>query len=381
MKIAMIGHKRIPSREGGVEVVVEALSVGLAARGHSVTVYNRSGHHIAGEAFDQPKGRHWHQGVRICEVPVIDRRGLSALTGSLFATLRALFGRYDCIHYHAEGPCAMLWLPHLFRIGTVATIHGLDWQRSKWNRFASWYLRQGEKMAAKYADQIIVLSENTRRYFKETYDRETVLIPNGVNPLPKRAAHAITEHWGLKKDDYLLYLGRIVPEKGLHYLIDAFQKVRTEKKLVIAGSPSDTATYYNQIQAAAKEDERVLFTGFVQGQLLEELYSNAYLYCLPSDLEGMPLSLLEAISYGNCCLTSDIAECAGLVGDHGYCFSKGNAESLRETLQMLCDQPELVQHCRNTADESIRSLYSWDDVVEKTLSLYRTVINDGVPIL
>lgn len=375
----MIGHKRIPSREGGVEVVVEALAVRMAAQGHSVTVYNRSGHHIAGKEFDRPKGQHWYQGVRICEVPAIDRKGLSALTGSLFATICALFGGYDCIHYHAEGPSAMLWLPHLFGIRTVATIHGLDWKRSKWNRFASWYLKQGEKVAAKYADEVIVLSKDTRRYFQKTYGRETVLIPNGVDLLPRKAAHFITERWGLQKDGYILYLGRIVPEKGLQYLIKAFQKVNTEKKLVIAGSPSDTAAYYAQIQADAQKDTRVLFTGFVQGDLLEELYSNAYLYCLPSDVEGMPISLLEAMSYGNCCLTSDIAECTDIVGECGYYFAKGDAESLREVLQMLCDQLELVQRCKDAASARISSLYSWDDVTEKTLALYRTEKKEEVP--
>lgn len=362
-----------------MEIVVEALSVRMAARGHRVTVYNRRGHHVGGKEFDRPERQHRYQGVHVCEVPVIDRRGLAALTGSVFATICALFGRYDCIHYHAEGPSAMLWLPHLFGIPTVATIHGLDWQRSKWSGFASWYLRQGEKIAAKYADQIIVLNENTRRYFKETYGRETVLIPNGVEHVPRKDAHFITERWGLKKDNYLLYLGRIVPEKGVQYLIEAFGKVHTEKKLVIAGSPSDTAAYYARLQAAAENDGRIIFTGFVQGTLLEELYSNAYLFCLPSDLEGMPISLLEAMSYGNCCLTSDIPECTDVVGTYGYCFSKGDSQSLRESLQRLCDRPELVQRCKDTVGEHICSLYSWDDVTEKTLSLYQMVQKSEVP--
>lgn len=378
LKIAMIGHKRIPSREGGIEVVVEALAVRMAAQGHSVTAYNRSGHHIAGQAFDAPRGAHWYRGVRIREAPAIDRKGLSALTGTLSATLCALFGHYDCIHYHAEGPCAMLWLPHLLGIRTVATIHGLDWQRSKWGGFASWYLRQGERIAARYADEVIVLSESARRYFWETYGRKTVLIPNGVEPLPRRQAQQITQRWELQKDDYILYLGRIVPEKGVQYLVEAFRRVRTEKKLVIAGSPSDTAAYYQQIQQAAREDGRVLLTGFVQGRTLEELYSNAYLYCLPSDLEGMPVSLLEAMSYGSCCLTSDIPECTGVAGECGYRFAKGDAESLREVLQTLCDRPELVRRGRAAALDRVRALDSWDDVTEKTLALYQTAKESAV---
>lgn len=372
MKIAMIGHKRVPSREGGIEVVVEALSVRMAARGHQVTVYNRKRRRIGGKRLKRAnRKKREYQGVRIREVPVIHCKGLSAFTGSLFATLAALFGHYDCIHYHAEGPAAMLWLPHLFGIRTVVTIHGLDWQRSKWGSFASWFLKLGEKTAAAYADKIIVLSEGARRYFKETYQRETVLIPNGVERPVMQAAKLITERWNLEKDGYLLFLARIVPEKGLNYLIQAFQKVRTEKKLVIAGSPSDTKEFYCRMQELAKGDERILFTGFVEGEVLQELYSNCYLYCLPSELEGMPISLLEAMSYGNCCLTSDIEECADVVGSYGYLFRNRDVADLQNMLQRLCDQPELVERCCAGVSEYICSAYSWDESVEKTLALYQ----------
>ena len=175
----------------------------------------------------------------------------------------------------------------------------------------------------------------------------------------------------LDKNNYILFLGRIVPEKGLRYLVEAFKKVKTEKKLVIAGGVSDTDSFMEELKESALEDERILFTGFVQGQMLEELYSNAYCYVLPSDVEGMPLSLLEAMSYGNCCLTSDINECAEVVEDKAVLFEKGNVNDLQNKLQMLCDDEQLVAALKETAADYICNKYNWNSVVEKTLQAYK----------
>lgn len=374
LNIAMIGHKRIPSREGGVEIVVEELSKRIVERGHKVTVYNRKGHHISGKEYDNLSNKiklKEYKGIQIITVPTIERKGLAAASSSFFATIKALFGNYDCIHYHAEGPCVMLFIPRLFGIRTVATIHGLDWARSKWGGFATWYLKLGEKIAAKYADEIIVLSKNVQQYFKDKYNRETVYIPNGITKPEIQIDELIKKKWNLKKDSYLLFLGRIVPEKGLQYLIEAFKQVKTDKKLVIAGGASDTDEFMNTLKIAAKNDERILFTGFVEGQELEELYSNAYIYILPSDLEGMPISLLEAMSYGNCCLVSDIPECTEVTQDKAVSFKKGNIKDLKDKIQEMCLDREKVYKYKKEASEFICSKYNWDDVVEKTLLLYR----------
>lgn len=196
----------------------------------------------------------------------------------------------------------------------VVTIHGIDWQREKWkNGFGSKFIRQGERNAVKYADEIIVLSKGVQDYFQETYGRKTHFIPNGVNRPAIKNAEIITEKYGLTKDSYFLFLGRLVPEKGIRYLVEAFKQIKTDKKLVIAGGSSDTDEFACKLKELSKSDSRIIFTGFVQGEILDELYSNAYVYTLPSDLEGMPLSLLEAMSYGNCCLVSDIPECTEVV--------------------------------------------------------------------
>lgn len=366
MKIAMIGHKRIPSREGGVEIVVEELSTRLEKKGHTVDVYNRRGKNVLDKNVKVEKMKNY-KGVNIKEIFTFQNKSLNAIVYTILATIRALFGHYDVIHYHAEGPCSMIWLPHLFKIRTVATIHGLDWQRSKWGGFATKYLKFGEKMAAKYADEIIVLSSGVQKYFKETYNRDTNFIPNGVNKPVLKAPKEITEKWGLEKNSYILYLARIVPEKGLHYLLDAFKEIETDKKLVIAGGASHTNEYLEEIKRKASEDDRVIMTGFVQGDVLDELYSNCYLYCLPSDLEGMPISLMEAMSYGCNVLTSDIEECLQVSGEYGDKFERGNIAELKKSLSRALEEN---RNDKINISNYILKKYNWNDVVEHIEKLY-----------
>lgn len=370
LKIAMLGHKRIPSREGGIEIVVEELCTRMAELGHDVTCYNRKGHHVSGKDFDNEVSD-TYKGIKIKNVFTIDKRGIAAMTASVTGAIAAAFGKFDVVHFHAEGPCAMLWLPKLFRKRCIATIHGLDHQRAKWGKLASTYIMLGEKCAVKFADEIIVLSEGVQKYFMDTYGRKTQFIPNGVNRPVLRKADIIKEKFGLEKDSYLLFLGRLVPEKGIRYLIEAFKQVQTDKKLVIAGGSSDTEEFAEELKQLAEEDNRILLTGFVQGAELDELYSNAYVYTLPSDLEGMPLSLLEAMSYGNCCLVSDIEECASVVEDKAMIFKKSDVKDLKEKLQEACEDSEMVAGYKKEAADFICEKYSWDDIVKRTLMLYK----------
>lgn len=368
MKIAMLGHKRIPSREGGVEIVVEELSTRLVQKGHTVDVYNRKGNNVSDKNIKTKKIKEY-KGVNIKTVFTINKKGLDALIYSFLASIRVLFGKYDCIHYHAEGSCAMLWIPHLFKKRTVVTIHGLDWQRSKWGGFATKYIKFGEKMAAKYADEIIVLSKGVQEYFKKTYNRETNFIENGVNKPIIKEPDIIKEKYNLKKDDYILYLARIVPEKRLDLLIDAFKKINTSKKLVIAGGASHTNDFYNEIKQKASEDSRIIMTGFVQGEELQELFSNTYLYCLPSDVEGMPISLLEAMSYGKNCLVSNIEENTQVTGKYATTFKKSNLDSLIDSLDRCLNGYGRFED-KEISDYIIKR-YDWNDIVERTVKLYK----------
>ena len=240
-----------------------------------------------------------------------------------------------------------------------------------WGNFASFVIKFGERMAAKYADEVIVLSENVKQYFKETYNRETTYIPNGITRPASQGQTVIGEKYGLKKDGYFLFLARIVPEKGLHYLIEAFSGLETDKKLVIAGGSSQAYGYMEQIHRMAAEDERILMTDFVQGQVLEELYANAYAFVLPSDVEGMALTLLEAMSYGDCCLVSDICENTEVVEDQALVFHKGDVKDLGKKLEYMLEHPDVVQEYGSRSADFICGKYNWDEVVEETAEVYR----------
>lgn len=376
MKIAMLGHKRIPSREGGVEIVVEELSTRMSERGHDITVYNRKGKRVSlnKEESKQYNKNDSYKGVKTLTVFTVEKKSLNAVIYSFFATWRAIFGHYDIIHFHAEGPCYMLWLPRLFRIPTAATIHGLDWQRAKWGGFSTRFLLFGEKMAAKYADGLIVLSENVKQYFKKQYNRECNYIPNGIEAPQIEEAKKITEKYGLEKDSYFLFLARLVPEKGLPYLLEAFKDLDTDKKLVIAGGSSHSDAYVQKIKELAGANPRVIMTGFVEGRELRELYSNAYLYILPSDVEGMPLTLLEAMSYGNACIISDIPENVEAAGGNAISFPKGNITALNQKLQECIEKPELLKKYKDNAADFVLSKYNWEKITEQTLDLYDKIV-------
>jgi Fe-coproporphyrin III synthase len=366
LRIAMFGHKRVPGREGGVEVVVEELGKRLTADGHSVTLYNRRKKGLpAPETVD---------GMRIITVPTINRKNLDAIIASAGAALRTAIGSYDVVHIHAEGPCAMLWLPKLFGKRVVATIHGLDWQRAKWGGFATRFLLFGERMAVKRADALIVLSKQMQRYFHDTYGRETLYIPNGVRLPVHAAAGLLQEQWGLKENQYVLFVARIVPEKGLHYLLNAFRGLQTQLRLVIAGDSSHTDAYMARIRALAAKDNRVVLTGFVQGNALAALYSNARLYVLPSDVEGMPLTLLEAMSYGCVCLVSDIPENTEvLVGNHNTVFAHGDETALKAALETCLQAPPPTAEQRALKAQSTAEAFDWDRIARETVALaYRS---------
>ncbi|MBO7711755.1 MAG: glycosyltransferase family 4 protein [Lachnospiraceae bacterium] len=370
----MIGHKFIPSRDGGVEVVVSNLAPHLVKNGYDVTCYNRTNKQFKKLRKEKSLPREY-RGVHLIWTPTVDRRGLAAMSSSIIATVMASFRPFDLVHFHTEGPCVLCWLPRLLGKKVVVTVHGLDHRRQKWGRFASAYIMQGEKAAVRHASSIIVLSEGVRTYFREKYGRETVLIPNGIDPAEIRPACEITKQFGLAPREYILFLGRLVPEKGIHYLIKAYKKLQTDKKLVIVGGTSDTNEYVRQLYDMAGDDPSIIFTGFQQGLIMEELYSNAYLYVLPSDLEGMPLTLLEAMNYGCCCVTSDIGECADVMDGSGFTFPRGNVEALRDTLQDLCDHPEKAETQRGEARKVVSSKYTWEDITAQTDRLYRKLLD------
>ena len=263
----------------------------------------------------------------------------------------------------------------------------MDCQRSKWGGFATRFLLFGEKMAAKHADKVIVLSEGVKQYFKQTYDRETIVIPNGISAPQVQETYIVVQKYGLQGNGYLLFLARLVPEKGVHTLLEAYQNSGLKVPLVIAGGSSHSSEYCQKIESMAERinksaeqnhtEQKVILTGFVQGKELEELYSNAMLYILPSEIEGMPLSLLEAMSYGNLCLTSDIPENTDVTEEYGFSFVSGNVDSLKEKLSELCKNIDSLrdtkQYTREAVQKFILGKYNCDDVTKRTLECYEDI--------
>lgn len=375
----MIGHKVIPSQRGGIENVLTSLCPLLAELGAEITVYNRSSDKIEDNYLHEVRNG-FYKGVRLKTAPTIKLRGISAMIASYTAALRASFSNADIVHFHAEGPCAALWIPKLFGKKCVATVHGLDWQREKWKRGpASKYIKTGEKVMAKYADKIIVLSESARTYFKDTYKRDTVLIPNGIDRPKHTAADKITKLFGLKKDEYICVVSRLTPEKGIHYLIDAQNSVKPDKKLVIAGDTgdSDSADSYTALlRKKAKDNPNIIFTGFISGDVLREIYSNTYAVCLPSDIEGMSLSLLEALAYGNALLCSDIPENTSVAKNHALYFKKSDTNDLAKKLKLLCCDSDFAKKLKKGADDFILSKYSRKDVALSHFKLYKSILDN-----
>ena len=359
MRIAMIGHKRIPGREGGIEVVVEELATRMAAKGHSVTVYNRKKKGI--------KSQKYFNGVRMIDVPTLEHKSLNAVIYSFLASIRASFGKYDVIHFHAIGPSFFLLIPHMFGKRTVVTVHGLNYKTPKWKGIGAWFIKKGEVITAKYADEVIVLSLDQKHYFKEKYNRDVIYIPNGTTVYDREGPEIIRQKYGLENGKYILFLSRIVPGKGLEYLLDAYKKIDSDLPLVIAGKSEYAEEFYSSVQKKASQDHRVRFIGFVEGKELRELYSNAKLFVFPSEAEGMPLCLLEAMSFDCPCLVSNIPENLEVGEDFVQSFETQNANDLEEKLRMCLEHPEIF---KEGSGKYIRKKYCWDSVVEQTLTCY-----------
>ena len=369
MKIAMIGQKRIPSGEGGVEKTVEEISRRLVERGHTVTVYNRSGHNIFGIEYDRPvEGGSW-QGIAVryikapegrAQVPVYSRR----------AVRQAVRDGADVIMLHASGSSLRAGMVRRAHIPCICMLHGIDSRRDKWGRFAAWYLRRGERAAMTRADACIVLSENMKKELENAYGGQAIVGFNGVDKPETVTGDRLLKQYGLTSGEYILWTGRLVPEKGLQLLIPAFKNCNTEKKLVIAGGKECRyPSFSRQVEEMAAGDSRIIMTGYIARERLSELYQHAYACVYPSLLEGMSHALLEALSCGRCCLVSDIPENTETAGDHAVTFRSGDVTDLQSKLQQLLDEPEMADSVSQGAAEYITAKYSWEKSTDQIETL------------
>lgn len=366
MKIAEFGHKHLYESTGGIEVVVTELVERLAKDGNLVTVFDRG--EIDKIADPYPKAPN----IRILRVPTLSNSKVNAQLYSMGSTLQCLLDDYDVVHVHAEGPAVFVPLLKFSGKKVVVTIHGLDWQRAKWGKFASAYIRLGERMAAHYADRIIVLSDDVKSYFRDVYGRDADLVINGVTVFPTTDTDLI-EPCGLERGSYFLFIGRMVPEKRLDLLVHAFQRAETGKKLVIAGEVTE-AVKSSDWYPKAIADPNIVFTGFADGKLKAQLYSNTQCFVLPSDMEGMSIALLEGLGYGIRVLTSDIEENVRILHGFGDTFRAGDEDDLSKKMSYISKMDFLRS---KEQYQYIQSEYNWDKAYRKYYRILKEAARDG----
>lgn len=359
MRVAMLGTRGLPATHGGVERAVEELSSRLAARGHRITVYCRPSY--------CPDRLGEHRGVALRYLPSIPTKHLEAISHSLLAAVSAALGPYDTVHIHSIGPALVSFIPRLTGKRVVVTIHALDWKRRKWGRLAKLALRVGARCAARHTDATITVSRAAQRYFKERYGREPFHIPNGVARIPRQD----------ERDDgaYLLFLGRLVPEKRVKDLILAFRSLDGTTRLVIAGDGYFSDSHVAELKRLAEDDSRISFTGAVYGDEKEDLLARASALVNPSDLEGHPIVLLEALAHGTPVLASDIEEHREILEDPragvalGATFRTGDPEDLARGIPEVLELSRDRSARRGRADH-VAACYDWDRLARDTERVY-----------
>ncbi len=362
VKVAFIGGRGVVSKYSGIESYYEQAGHELARRGHEVTVYCRT-------YFTPPAET--HNGMRIRRLPTIRSKHLETAVHTLLSTLDAMASDYDVIHYHCLGPALFSFLPRLVGKRTVVTVQGLDWQRAKWGAMARRVLRWGETAALTLPNATMVVSQTLQRHYRDHYQRDTIYIPNGAMPIRRRPPNRLRD-WDLLPDNYVLFLGRLSPEKNCHLLIEAFEKIRTDMKLVLAGGSSHSDSYVASLRR--HESDRIRFLPWVSGTDLEEVLSNAALFVLPSELEGLSLALLDAMAAGVCVLTSDIPENREVIEGAGFTFQRGDCADLERMLDLLVHNPDLRRRAAARERARVQEQYLWPEIAQAIEAAYYKVL-------
>jgi glycosyltransferase involved in cell wall biosynthesis len=370
MKVAMIGSRGVPASFGGIEHHVEELGSRLAARGHDVIVYARTNY------VDQPVDR--FRGMRVKRLPTVSSKHLDAIAHSFLSTIDAMREGVDVVHYHGIGPGIPAVLPrYLSRARVALTVHGRDGERAKWGRGARTILSVAEWESARVPDATIVVSRDLQRHFSEVHGRATDYIANGVDRSEPKIAEEITSRWGLGPRSYLLFVGRLVPEKAPDLLMRAARRVPGDLRLVIAGGSSFTDDYVRALRAAAAGDPRIELAGYVYGDVLRELYTNALAFVLPSSLEGLPLTLLEAASYGTPVVASDIPPHFEIVGEDApghRLFRSGSEDELVTAIGRSIADPDAERAGAVAFRDDVLRRFRWDEAAERTERVYERIV-------
>ena len=358
LKLAFIGGRGVISKYSGIEAYYEEVGRRLAEMGHEVTVYCRT--------YFTPHQTSYN-GMRLVHLPTIRSKHFETVVHTLLSTAHAMAHRYDVVHYHALGPALFSLFPRLVGEKTAVTVQGLDWQRKKWGRLASAVLRLGERASVKFPNGTTVVSQALQQRFRELHGIEAFYVPNGGLLRERSQPHKILE-FGLEPENYVLFLGRFSPEKGCHLLVEAFQQIETDAKLVLAGASSYCDEYSRVLRTHASDRIRIL--DWVCGDTLDELLSNAMLFVLPSDLEGLSLALLDAMGAGLCVLTSDVPENREVVDGAGFTFKRGDVNDLAQHLRLLIAKPELRQAAGLAARKRVEAQYGWQTITTEIEKAY-----------
>lgn len=362
MKIAYITLKGMPYC-GGIEKYTEEVGSRLAAKGHEVTVYTMR-HYSCGDSL--------YRGMKIMPMPSLRGRSFEKLSAAFTATLReSLCGDADVVHFHAFGPAAFCFIPRLLGRKVVVQGHGIEWQRARWGGGGRLILKLLESPSVRFPHHVTAVSKVQKAYMAQQYGRECSYIPTGVNPAQREEPNLIRQ-LGLRGDDYILFASRLVPEKGVHHLLKAYRQLDTPLKLVVAGDACYEAAYKDELRKIAGANGNIIFTGFATGNLLCELLTNCYLFVHPSEVEGLSTVLLEAMSYGNCCLVSDIPENLEALNGLGYSFRNRSVADLTEKLDVLIHDRLAVETFKERAKEHVLANHSWDGITEDLEALYGT---------
>jgi glycosyltransferase involved in cell wall biosynthesis len=367
MRIGMIGQKGLPATYGGIEHHVEQIAERLAARGHHVTVFSRRSYSQHADGF--------YRGIDVRTTPTIASKHLDALVHSATSTAVAVASACDVIHFHAIGPGIVAPAAKAASHGVIIqTIHGLDYERAKWGRGASAVLRSAHWISGHVPHRTVVVSKTLQEHYQAAFGRMSTYIPNGVINRPPVAASIVRERFGLSPGAYFLSVGRLVPEKGLDLMLQAYRDVPGDRKLVIVGDSSFTDDYTRSLHQLAAQDSRVVFTGYLYGEDLAAMYQHAGLFVLPSLVEGLPLTLLEAVSSGLPVVASDIGphiEVLGAAGGPGrYLFRSGDAASLCKALSAASMTSAAEHASMRRFQEDVLKRYSWDSATLALEGLY-----------
>jgi glycosyltransferase involved in cell wall biosynthesis len=362
----MIGSRGLPLVYGGIERHVAEVGSRLAERGHEVTVFGRRPFSVNGE----------HRGMRIRVLPSIPTKNLETASNVLAATVRVLFEPFDVVHYHGVGPSLFAWIPAARGVKTIATIHAEDYRQSKWGPAARSLLRLGEATAVRRTDAAIAVSRLMASRLEKKYARRVVFIPNGA-ALREAPPFMEARSLGLEPGRYILTVGRFIVERGFHTLVEAFRDVPGDCRLVIAGDARFAESYERRLKEMA--DARVVFPGYVSGPLLDELYAHCAFYVLPSTVEGLPISLLEAMSFSRPVLVSDIPENLEVAEGIAVTFKSGDREDLSRSIVRVFGMDSKERERRGAAArERIARDYTWDHVTDEVEALYDRLVDRPV---